>query len=299
MSLSSALLKFWFIHRTVRIPWSEIQISRTPDPHKRPYWDPSTSQTVSDRLAKNSTTPNLEFNVSHQAGLVGLAGTVLPPGSAPPLTVSTAHGATTTTSSLDPAPIQSSTQVTVPASIRLGLDITSPAESKRQPTLNKPQDLYDWVEIFSEVFHPLEIDHMKFAPISQHGQSSTSTRNSDAEPLFAKLRRFYAFFALKEAYVKMTGEALLAKWLRDVEFKNVEVPAEIEEGWGHSELGTEVWYQGTRVEGVQMVSRAWGKEFIVSLAIDGNAKVEDQKWKLLDWKNDIEQCATGACSCLG
>ncbi len=40
----------------------------------------------------------------------------------------------------------------------------------------------------------------------------------------AKLRRFYTFWALKEAYVKMTGDALLADWLRVLEFRKVRAP---------------------------------------------------------------------------
>lgn len=40
----------------------------------------------------------------------------------------------------------------------------------------------------------------------------------------AKVRRFYAMWCLREAYVKMSGDALLAPWLKELEILDVVVP---------------------------------------------------------------------------
>lgn len=45
----------------------------------------------------------------------------------------------------------------------------------------------------------------------------------------AKLRRFYAMWCLREAYVKMSGDALLAPWLKELEILDVVAP-EVKEG---------------------------------------------------------------------
>ena len=73
MSLASYLLKYYFIHSACRIPWNEITISRTPEPHRRPCFLPA-SRTRPD----GTPIPNVEFNLSHQASLVALAGCIIP-----------------------------------------------------------------------------------------------------------------------------------------------------------------------------------------------------------------------------
>lgn len=65
MSLASALLKRVFIHKTLGVPWSAITFSRKRDAkHGKPCYISSSSQ------------QQVEFNVSHQAGLVALVGAV-------------------------------------------------------------------------------------------------------------------------------------------------------------------------------------------------------------------------------
>jgi len=39
-----------------------------------------------------------------------------------------------------------------------------------------------------------------------------------------KVRRFYAYWCLHEAFIKMQGEALLADWLKELDFRNVRAP---------------------------------------------------------------------------
>ena len=307
MSLASALLKYYFIHRTAKIPWREVVISRTPKPHHRPYWDPKTAPSA----GHSKTAIQLEFNVSHQAGLVGLAGCVLPSGTQPPLlsglpgrnsTTSTAAGKSQSTEAPTPQPLSSSEGSQT--RIRLGLDITCPNEPGRGPhsNMNNTSQLHDWVDVFAEVFSSADIARMKYSPLDPLSPPGTSER----EVLKRKLRRFYTYFALQEAYVKMTGEALLAEWLKDVEYKNVKVPPESdqERSWADEiDTGTEVWLKGKRLEEVKTEIRAWGKSFIVATVIDGlgardSSVVSGEQWKFLSWKEDVEPCALGKCSCL-
>ena len=310
MSLASALLKYYFIHRNARILWKEVVISRTPDPHRRPYWDASTAPSAT----RNESDVQLEFNASHQAGLVGLIGCILPPGSSPPLipgssrverknngssfaSINSAHPQP------EPTPLPTSASPDSNTGIRLGLDITCANEPGRgaHSTVNNTRELYEWISIFSEVFSPADLSHMKHAPLNPSPPPGTA----EHDVVMLKLRRFYTFFALKEAFVKMTGEALLANWLREVEFRNVKVPAEADEegSWGTEiDTDTEVWLHGRKLEEVKMEIRAWGKSFIVATAIDGSesptSHAPTEQWRFLDWSQTIAPCALGTCNCL-
>jgi 4'-phosphopantetheinyl transferase len=70
MSLGSALLKRLFVHQTLDVPWKDIKFGRKRDPkHGKPC----------ALLAPTTPHPSplpapIEFNVSHQAGLVALVG---------------------------------------------------------------------------------------------------------------------------------------------------------------------------------------------------------------------------------
>ena len=144
MSLASALLKYTFIHRRAKIPWSEVQISRTPVPHRRPYWEPPKAWRTSDIY--DDTDPidgepcqikGLEFNVSHQAGLVAIIGCSTPTAQSPSLVIANP-------SPLSPNFIDSLAQIDLsthptctafeqPDLIRLGVDIACTNEDKRTP----------------------------------------------------------------------------------------------------------------------------------------------------------------------
>lgn len=59
------------------------------------------------------------------------------------------------------------------------------------------------------------------------------------------LEYFYALWCLREGYVKMTGEALLAEWLAELEMRNFAPP----EGVSDGRPPLEVWFRGARVGG--------------------------------------------------
>lgn len=239
MSLASAMLKYYFIHHRAKIPWSQVQISRTPQPHRRPYWEPPENWSSFDDDTHDEIR-GLEFNVSHQAGLVAIIGCSTPTAQLPTLINPFSH--------MDL--MGHSTPPDIPGLIRLGVDIACTNEDKRTPkNLTTQAKLDEWIEIFSEMFSDRERRHMCTAPIhmpikereeGDWGSGSDDESNSDsagnngdenrpfqtyeANLILLKLRRFYAYWSLKEAYIKMVGEGLLASWLRELEFLDVVAP---------------------------------------------------------------------------
>ena len=288
MSLASYLLKYLFIHRTCQIPWSEVTISRSPAPHHRPCYIPS----------KGTAIPGIEFNVSHQASVVALAGTVLPTSKSPERGLLQA-----------PTPSATPTTTDIP---QLGIDITcvnERAHRRGQDTNPKTaQALAEFVDIFAEVFSPRELGTMKSLP-----GDTPSHAETEAAAVRAQLRVFYTYWALKEAFIKMTGEALLASWLRELEFTNVVPPPAVSEcEWGSPYTGVRTWLRGVEVEDVRVEVVAFGENYLVATAARGgrvgaggamaNASANGRDpWGQLsevDIERDIKSCAMGSCGCI-
>lgn len=240
MSLGSALLKRVFIHKALGIPWSDIRFSRKRDPkHGKPCAlaaSPFTSQSYSPAP--------VEFNISHQAGLVALVGCK--------------------TDEID---------------VELGVDIVCVNERNDSRTIDE-EGFDGWVDIYQEIFSQEEMFDMKYHAdsiqlldgttvtpemLGRHdrcvskNQSLTITLPSGEQRTFdsdllidAKLRRFYTYWCYKEAYIKLDGEALLAKWIPQLEFKHVRAPrpgtparCSTHGIWGERITDAEVWWSGT------------------------------------------------------
>ena len=266
MSLASYLLKYLFIHRACRIPWAEIRLSRTPAPHGRPCFAPPWDDGL-----------KVEFNVSHQASLVALAGTVF--------------------YSMPTSPLPRRQQPQV------GIDITcvDEATSRGRKEITTAAALAYYVDIFAEVFSPRELATIKRVA-SSHQQQQRGVESA--------LRLFYTYWALKEAYIKLTGEALLAPWLRELEFTDVQVP---EKAAGHDGLlgrpytGTQTWLYGKKVQGLRIEVQGFEDDYLIATAARGAGMGIDNNDEGLDlWKDleavdierDIALCATGRCCCL-
>ncbi|KAL2363308.1 hypothetical protein RJZ56_003797 [Blastomyces dermatitidis] len=317
MSLASYLLKYLFIHRTCRVPWAQIVISRTPAPHKRPcYIPPQRHQpplSGDDNRDANPLTPipNIEFNVSHQASLVALAGCISPaPRSVeeafspqPRVTLSSNTDAYNNHPSPSPSP-------------QIGIDITcmdDPARRNRGPPKTEAE-LHAFIDIFAEVFSTNELDAMKAYPRINNSSSSSSSSAAMTlqESIIYRLRLFYTYWALKEAYIKMTGEALLAPWLRDLEFRDVVVPTPPASSaslqWGVPETGIRATLYGRDVPEVRLEVVAFGNDYIFATAGRGggfgNSAGEEEmkaRWdefRLMDIERDVALCARGQCECL-
>lgn len=262
MSLASHLLKYLYIHHVCGIPWKDIVFSRTDPPEGRPYYD--------------CHSPRVEFNVSHQASLTILAGTIAP----------------------NKDQLEKLATANIPPLLpRLGIDIT--CVNERKP-ITSFAELRKYVEIFSEVFSPSELyemsnPHLTLNHARKLGFAKTYPEEdgygSPSEDTIVRfgLRLFYSYWALKEAYVKMTGEALLAPWLRDLEFTNVIPPDPVDplimprphgryeahdipqsaKNWGVPYRNVVVSRNGQRIDDVRIQLVAFESDYIVATVGSG------------------------------
>lgn len=298
MALASALLKYTFIHKTARIPWSEVKISRTPKPHSRPYWNPP------EHWCQRGF-EGLEFNVSHQAGLVVLVGarTATRPRDARVDDLAQINVRTSAVINPDPTAVaeaESEIDEDEPEDVRIGVDVACTWEPPRTPDLCTQEKLEEWVDVFAEMFSKKEQHDMVHTPVSGlHGMTVSDQ----------KARRFYVYWALKEAYIKMVGEGLLAPWLRELEFRDVPVPPRVEvnkpEAWKlltdeqTAKLG--VAFRGRKIAHTMHTTiEAFEDTFVVATMTRGvvDQSQSETRWEKIDLFGDIELCATGRCHCL-
>lgn len=310
MSLASALLKYLFIHRTAKIPWSEVKVSRTPKPHGRPYWSPPPGW-VSRKSGSGQSFEGLEFNVSHQAGVVVLVGcgTSTRPRDARVEEVTMVDVRSLAVINPDPTVVgefESEIDEDQPEDVRIGVDVACTHEPPRTPDLSTHEKLVEWVEVFGEMFSQREQHDMIHAPVFE----------TDGEDLGAlsvaesKARRFYTYWALKEAYIKMVGEGLLAGWLRELEFRDMVVPRrpdiqDGEEKWTRvsdeelERLG--VFFKRKNIaKSMTTTLEAFEDTFLVATMTRGvvDTARREERWQNIDLYGEIELCATGRCGCL-
>ena len=321
MSLGSALLKYFVVASITSRPWSSIIISRRPtnikgaegdsdmDPYGKPCYVPA-----SDDQA------GVEFNVSHQAGLVAVIA----------------------------CPKRKDDHLPM----EVGIDIVCVHERDESVSIDR-QGFDGWVRIHEEVFSATELDDMTYhlpslrlddgrvlsaqtlgeaarcctrnitlsvtVPGRQARHDQRNVMSEEEEEgqevvlissnniIEAKLRRFYTFWALKEAYVKLTGEALLAPWLKQVEFRNVRSPMpsvhlplssasgtlplgskgdarnekerRVHGDWGEVVQDVQIWKDDHRLVDVYLELQAFEKNYIIASAISnptGYLLVDDQ-----------------------
>ncbi len=206
----------------------------------------------------------------------------------------------------------------------VGIDITCVNERQgRTGEERTTASLYNYVDIFSEVFSAREIAEMKRlpgAPSSSTNPTSNGGVNDRAEYGY---RLFYTYWALKEAYIKMTGEALLASWLRELEFNDVIAPspapaAESGDGkFGEPYKGVKTTLKRDVLEDVRVEVVALENDFLFATAARGGGlgagsrsgeegggeseSAGQDPWmpfEKLDIERDIRPCATGVCNCL-
>ncbi|MCJ1234846.1 hypothetical protein MMC14_002809 [Varicellaria rhodocarpa] len=145
---------------------------------------------------------------------------------------------------------------------RVGIDVVKAEDRRAKIDWEREGGWEGWVRVFEEVFANVEIQALlDFHPRDTGSEDGLRT---------AKMRLFYAYWALKEAYIKMTGEALMAPWLKALEFRKVTAPDPMADNrWGLAASDFEIWLKGSRVEGVRMELQAWGKEYLVATAVSG------------------------------
>ncbi|KAK4042001.1 hypothetical protein C8A01DRAFT_44980 [Parachaetomium inaequale] len=246
LALASALLKHYAIAKLSRTPtpWSQtVATNFTQDPRRKPiYIDPATSaQPVS-------------FNVSHQAGVVALVAVAGYPSS-------TTKGG----------------EGEGDGGAQVGVDVVCTSERRaRDLDMIAKEGWPAFVDMHADVFAPGEVAYLKGYHRVPSGGTAQQQEND------GRLRAFYALWALREAYVKLTGEALLASWLRELEFRGFRasrptagwgVPAREEEGEVVRDM--EIWFQGSKVEDVNMCLRSIGPDYMIATAVRTPGKAED------------------------
>jgi len=263
MSLGSYLLKRYLVHRLNSVPFSDIEF--TYNELRKPVYKPLSPNPALDQ--------NIEFNVSHQAGLVAGVAWAVP--------------------------------------VNLGIDVVCVNERDDVGSIRR-RGWSVWIQTFAEVFSEQEI--VDIGDVSYLEAQFTSDPNStDAtdttmpvEVIMARLRNFFAHWCLKEAYLKMTGEALVSPNLRELEFRGLVPPRPNLDGtaspWGETKaLGNrefDVWFRGERVQGVQIWIQAFEKDYMVATAVRaGKEEVErllGAEWRPrfdMTWIRDIIDAA--------
>lgn len=282
MSLGSALLKRLFVSQALDVPWKDVNLARRGDPkHGKPC-----------ALLPDGSFASVDFNVSHQAGLITLIGWT---------------------------PSQAASLSSVP--VLVGTDIVCVNERDDYRTID--QEGFDsWVDIYEEVFSEVERWDMKFKVDSitlldgqvlsgeAIGRNDRCVRRDEelvahlpsGQPhafssdivIEAKLRRFYAFFCYKEAYIKLAGEALLAPWLKDLEFQNVKSPkagtvprCSTHGTWGEKLHDVDITLHGKTIGNVRMAIQAFEENYMIATAVSGDTVAEVPPFEKLNLEHDI------------
>lgn len=262
MSLASALLKRLFVCKSLNVPWKDARFGRKRDPrHGKPC-----------ALLPNGKPAPIEFNVSHQNGLVCLVG------------------------------CQTN-------AVELGADIVCVNERNDYRVIDE-EGFESWVDIYQEIFSQEESWDMKYNADAfklldgteitpdclgrndrccVRNQELVATLPSGEKKQFssellidAKLRRFYTFWCYKEAYIKLDGEALLANWIKELEFKGVRAPnagtvarCSTHGTWGERVGDTEVWLKQKRLDDVRIEIRAFEENFMIGVAVKPSELLPD------------------------
>lgn len=158
-----------------------------------------------------------------------------------------------------------------PDGFAVGVDVVCPSE-RRDRDLHSLADegWSSFVDIHADVFGPGEVAALK------HMNPGTAVSERDRA-----LRYFYALWCLREAYVKMTGDALLASWLRDLEMRDFAPPEDIKKP-------QEAWLRGRKVDGVDIKLMPFLEEYMISAAV--RYGLNGERIELEDFQNlDIEK----------
>lgn len=269
MALASALVKQYAVARLHGAAWSRARGNITNDGlHKPAYVDPDTGEQP------------VAFNVSHQAGVVVMVAVAgYRPATAAP---------------------SSSSGVKDP-DVEVGVDVVCTSEHRDKNIASiRAEGWEKFVSVYADVMAPGEVEFLKrrvpaIVDAAQPGLSPAASAD-------AKLRYFYSFWALREAYVKMTGDALSAEWLNQLEFRNVR-PSKPTKAWdvrpkedddpaqeGEEEQqqprdevirDIEVWFKGARQRNVNMCLRSLGPDYMIATAVRTLGNEEDgMRWRM-------------------
>ncbi|KAF4595248.1 hypothetical protein GQ602_000861 [Ophiocordyceps camponoti-floridani] len=139
------------------------------------------------------------------------------------------------------------------ADVDVGIDVVCPSERRdRDRSSIAAEGWSRYVAVHQDVFGPEEAAALR-------------ARNDHVD---RRLEYFYALWCLREAYIKMTGEALLAPWLRELEMRHFAPP--------DGEPALEVWFRGRRVDDVCMRLSPLLDDYMVCTAVRCPAKLKSR-----------------------
>lgn len=299
MSLASALLKRLFISKTLGIPWKEVNIGRKGDPkHGKPCAVDSANVPID----------GIDFNISHQNGLVALIGFD-----------GRNHGPLRTFNNPLGYP---SPGAAVSDQVTVGVDIVCVNERDDYRTIEE-EGLDGWVDIYDIIFSDeerwsmkydvdyvtqLDGTHLTAEDLGRHDRciarnkdllfrtpSGNQVSLNSEQLIEAKLRRFYTYFCYKEAFIKLSGEALLAPWIKCLEFFGVRSPkpgvqarCSTHGTWGEEVEDVEVHLHKKEVSDVKMKIQAFEEDFMISTAMQGDVEgLKVPGFTTLDLNGDV------------
>lgn len=139
-----------------------------------------------------------------------------------------------------------------PRHVSIGVDIVCPSERRdRDHALIANDGWLKYVDMHDSVFSPAESTRLERLPFGE---------------LDRKLSYFYALWCMREAYVKMTGEALLAEWLTELDLRYFAPPGEqAPEG-----RGFEIWFKRCKVDDVHVQMDWYLDDYMICTAVKGN-----------------------------
>jgi 4'-phosphopantetheinyl transferase len=187
-----------------------------------------------------------------------------------------------------------------PPGLSIGVDIV--CQDERRDRDHETINTEGWphfVDMHADVFSPREAGRLKRLPIIRVDR---------------RLSYFYSLWCLREAYVKMTGDALLAPWLGDLEMRSFAPPGErapdvFASGGGagpalpadHAGYPAEleVWFRGAKVTDVDIDLIPLLDGYMISTAVrraeDGSG-LEPGEFEVLDFNkflSDAEELEDG------
>ncbi|KAI0487586.1 phosphopantetheinyl transferase [Xylaria cf. heliscus] len=194
------------------------------------------------------------FNVSHQAGLVALVA---------------AHGYEEGDSS----------------KVDIGTDIVCVSERQRRDhQMIRAEGWPRFVDMHAEVFGRSEAAYLKSGLAALPAYAALGSEEARRD---YGLRAFYTLWCLREAYVKMTGEALLAEWLGDLVFRGFEPPEpgtafaqSADDGPAQVIRRHDVVFKGSKVEDANICIRSLGPDYMTCTAV----RTPERKGDALGWE---------------
>ncbi|KKA28507.1 hypothetical protein TD95_002882 [Thielaviopsis punctulata] len=171
--------------------------------------------------------------------------------------------------------------------VEVGVDVVSPHERRARDIAGLMAHAGGWaahIDIYAEIFAAGEVAYLKALAVPPAVAASP-----EAEADY-RLRYFYALWCLREAYVKMDGQALTAPWINDLEFRAFVPPPP---GDGAVD-GFDVRLHGLPERDARIELRSLGDRYMIGTAIRTPARPLDAHefvlgpYQTLDLERELE-----------